>query len=113
MFNNLLLWQEAAAPAGEGSFLVNVVFIAVGLAIFYFFMMRPQSQQQKAAKKFNQELKKGQKVITIGGVHGTIVEMNDTTMTLNIAPKINIKYQKDSISMEQTAAAYGNKTDKA
>lgn len=68
--------------------------------VFYFFMIRPQQKKAKDAKKFREALGKGDKVITIGGIHGKIVEIKDQYLVLNIANGVDIKVQKSAVSPE-------------
>jgi preprotein translocase subunit YajC len=81
---------------GEGimSFLPLVGIIVV----FYFFMIRPQTKKAKEAKNFREALTKGDKVITIGGIHGKIVEVKDQYILLNIANGVDIKVTKSGVS---------------
>lgn len=110
MYSTLLLWQEAAGGAAPNPLFWP--FMLVALAIFYFFMIRPQVKEQKEQKSFSDGLKRGKKVVTVGGLHGTIVGMEDKTITLLIAPKTNITVQRASISLELTKAVYGESTTK-
>ena len=89
--SNLL--QEQAQGAGWG----NIVFIVALVAIFYFFMIRPQSKRQKEIKKFRDSLKQGDKVITAGGIHGKIKNVKENTVVLEIADGMNITVEKSSI----------------
>jgi preprotein translocase subunit YajC len=74
-----------------------------GIAIvFYFFMIRPQQKKQKDQKKFIEELKKGDMVVTVGGIHGKIVDQNDVSVTLDIDRGTKIKFEKSSISLESS-----------
>ena len=79
MMNNMLL--QAPAPGGDYTFLI---MIGGMVAIMYFFMIRPQMKKQKEAKQFRESLQKGYKVVTIGGIHGKVVEMNAKTALLQI-----------------------------
>lgn len=110
MINHLFfLWQAAtpdnAANAGANPFLLP--FMAIGIGIFYFFMIRPSIKEQKEQKSFTEALKKGAKVVTIGGLHGVIASVEEDTLTLLIAPKTVITVQRGSISQDATKAAYG------
>ena len=67
VLNYILL--DAAAPASSGG-MGSIIMIVALIAIFYFFMIRPQSKKQKEMKKFREGLKSGDKVITAGGIHG-------------------------------------------
>jgi preprotein translocase subunit YajC len=105
----MLLWQ---APASGPSPWLNLVFIGAMLLVVYFFMIRPQQTQRQKHKEFVQSIKRGDHVVTIGGLHGFVVEVTDTTVTLVPEKGTNVKmtFQKESISQEMSAAALANKT---
>ena len=84
-------------PTQEGSGWGNIIFIVALVAIFYFFMIRPQSKRQKEIKKFRDSLKQGDKVITAWGIHGKIKNVKENTVTLEIADGMNITVEKTSI----------------
>lgn len=90
---SILLQQTAQEGSGWG----NIIFIVALVAIFYFFMIRPQSKRQKEIKKFRDALKQGDKVITAGGIHGKIKNVKENTVTLEIADGMNITIEKTSI----------------
>lgn len=75
----------------------NYVMIPLMIVVFYFFMIRPQQKKQKELKKFRENLAPGDKVITIGGVHGKILEINDTTVLIN-SEGSKIRFEKSAIS---------------
>jgi len=83
-----------------GQFLPMLLIIVV----FYFFMIRPQMKKAKDHKKFVEELKKGDKVITTSGIHGKIVEMNDTTFLIEVESGTKIRFEKSSVSLESSKA---------
>ena len=89
-----------AAPAAEGaqqsswSFWVMMIAIFV---IFYFFMIRPQQKKQKELQAQRDALKKGDKVVTAGGIYGIIKEVNETTFLVEVAKDIVIKIDKGSV----------------
>lgn len=68
---------------GSGSPMSSLLMIGAMIVIFYFFMIRPQSKKQKELKKFREALKVGDKVLTIGGVHGKILEIAESTVLIN------------------------------
>jgi len=111
MMNNILfLWQDAG-DAATGAGATNPLFwpfMLIGVAIMYFFIIRPSAKEQKEQKSFSSNLKKGSKVITIGGVHGTIASLEEEKLTLLIAPKTIITVQRSAISLEQTKSVYGS-----
>ena len=75
----------------------NYVMIPLMIVVFYFFMIRPQQKKQKELKKFRENLAVGDKVVTIGGVHGKILEINDTTILIN-SEGSKIRFEKSAIS---------------
>lgn len=72
------------------------------LIVFYFFFIRPQTKKNKEQKKFRAELKKGDKVVTIGGLHGKIVELKETTVIMEIGSQIKATVEKSAIVMDNT-----------
>jgi preprotein translocase subunit YajC len=73
------------------------------ILVFYFFMIRPQAQKAKKAKTFQEGMQKGDKIVTIAGIHGTVNKVNDdNTIELQVSPGSFIKIEKSSISMEWT-----------
>ena len=97
--------QQAAAPK-KGSGMSSLIFILLLVFVFYFFMIRPQSKQNKEQQKFRENLKKGDRVVTIGGVHGKISDVHETTVELEVENGVHITFEKSAIS--QGAAAAGN-----
>ena len=73
--------------------------------ILYFFMIRPQQKKAKDQKKFTEEIKKGDYVVTIGGVHGRIAEIEDDTIIVEVERGARIRFSKSAVSMESTKAA--------
>jgi preprotein translocase subunit YajC len=72
------------------------------VVVFYFFMIRPQMKKAKMEKEFKTSLNKGDKVVTIGGVHGKILDVQDTTFILEIDNNVKVKVEKSAISAEVT-----------
>ncbi|MEJ7693966.1 preprotein translocase subunit YajC [Daejeonella sp.] len=83
-----------------GQFLPMLLIIVV----FYFFMIRPQMKKAKDHKKYVEELKKGDKVITTSGIHGKIVDVNDATFLVEVDSGTKIRFEKSSISLEASKA---------
>jgi preprotein translocase subunit YajC len=93
--------QAAAAQSGPNM----LFFLLPMILIFYFFMIRPQAKKAKQQKQYINDMKKGDKIVTIAGIHGTINKVNeDGTMMLEVSPGSYIKIEKSSISMEWTTA---------
>jgi preprotein translocase subunit YajC len=85
------------AASGGGDFGFMIV-MAVLFAIFYFLLIRPQQQKQKELKNMLSNLGHGDSVVTSGGIHGKIVAITDTIVTLEIAPNVRIKVSRSFIS---------------
>ncbi|MGE0770679.1 MAG: preprotein translocase subunit YajC [Cyclobacteriaceae bacterium] len=96
---------QAQQSSGLGQILIFVAIIGV----FYFFMIRPQQKKAKEQKKFTEEVKKGDYVVTIGGIHGRIAEIEGDTIILEVERGGRIKLSKSAISMESTRAVAGKK----
>jgi preprotein translocase subunit YajC len=100
MVNYILL--EVPSKIG-GIPLQQIVLIGSVVLVFYFFMIRPQQKRQKEQRDFLSHIKKGEKVVTIGGIHGTIYEVKDDLVTLVIDNKgSQISVSKGAISIEST-----------
>lgn len=86
---------------------------SIGL-VFYFFMLRPQLRRQKEQSNFLEKMKKGDQVVTIGGIHGKIHEIRDDLVTLEIDHKGNkLSVSKNAISIESTVRYYQSKRKSA
>lgn len=75
----------------------QLIMLGMILVVFYFFMIRPQMKKQKELKNFRESLKVGDKVVTIGGVHGKILELNDSTVLIN-SEGSKIRFEKSAIA---------------
>lgn len=89
---------------------MQLIFMGAIVLVFYFFMIRPQQKKAKDQKKFVEEIKKGDYVVTIGGMHGRIAEIEDDTFIIEVERGGRIKLSKSSVSMESTKAVAGKKT---
>lgn len=91
------------ASSGMGSF--QFIFLGLMILVFWLFFIRPQAKRAKNQKKFIEDLQKGDKIVTIAGIHGTINKINeDGTLNIEISPGSYIKIEKSAISMDWTAA---------
>lgn len=75
----------------------SLVFLALIIVVFYFFMIRPQMKKQKEATNFRNALKKGDKVYTTGGIYGKITDVKEKTITLEIADNVIVKVDKSAV----------------
>ncbi|MFZ9943683.1 MAG: preprotein translocase subunit YajC [Bacteroidia bacterium] len=103
----LIVLQAQGAPGGG---MANLVMILLIVVIFYFFMIRPQMKKAKLERQFKETLQKGDKVITIGGIHGKIVEIADTTFLLEVDSNVKVRLEKSAVSAEATKA-YRDRTE--
>ncbi len=94
----------AGNPQGGGG-MVQLVLMGGIIVVFWLFMIRPQAKKAKEQKTFTENMQKGDKVVTIAGIHGTINKINeDSTIQLEVSPGSYLKIEKSSISMEWSAA---------
>lgn len=92
-----------------GSSISFYVMMGGMILVFYFFMIRPQQKKAKDAKKFIEEIKRGDYVVTIGGAHGEVADMEGDTFILEVEKGGRIRFNKSAISMEATKIAAGKK----
>lgn len=85
--------------AAQGDYM-QFVLLAGMIAVFYFFFIRPQQKKQKDQKKFIEEIKKGDAVVTIGGIHGKVVSVDEDTITIDVDKGVKLTMEKSSISLE-------------
>jgi preprotein translocase subunit YajC len=96
-----LLLFAGDPKSGGGS--IQLVFLGLMILVFWLFMIRPQAKKAKEQKKFIEDLQKGDKVVTIAGIHGVVNKVNeDGTLSLEINPGSYIKIERSSISMDWT-----------
>lgn len=87
---------QAEAPQGGSGIMSFLPFILI-IVVFYFFMIRPQQKRQKELNKFRNELKKGDSVVTSGGVYAKVVEVKDNKVVLEIAEGVKVTFDKSAI----------------
>ena len=94
--NMISLLQAAPAQGQAGGWTMWVMLLLI-FVIMWFFMIRPQRKQQKELQKFRDGLSKGDKVVTIGGIYGTVVEIKEKTLLLEVDSNVKIKVDKNSV----------------
>jgi|TARA_B110001452_G_scaffold20279_1_gene16325 preprotein translocase subunit YajC len=97
--NNIFFLQ--ASNVEDNSGMLNIAFLVAIFVIFYFFMIRPQNKKRKELQNMRESLKKGDSVVTIGGIHGKVLEVKETTIVLSIDANTKIKVDKSSVSMDE------------
>lgn len=86
--------EQPAAPGGGWSFWVMIIAM---IAIMYFFMWRPESKRRKQMEAFRKGLKKGDKVITAGGIYGTIKEVHETSLLIEVDYNVTLRVDKNMV----------------
>jgi len=90
--------------AGTGFGTQQIIMFGLIAIVFYFFMIRPQVKKQKDQKKYVNELKKGDKVITTAGIHGKIADVAEATFLVEVDNGVKIRFDKSAISLEASKA---------
>ena len=99
---NFLTTTEAAATAGMGS---TVIMLVAMFAIFYFMLIRPENKRKKEAEQMRSSVRKGDKITTIGGIVGTVVDVKENNIVVETsADQVRIEFAKWAISSNETAA---------
>lgn len=93
----LLMAGGSGTSKDSNPFMTFLPLILI-VVVFYFFMIRPQMKKNKEAKKFREALKKGDKIVTIGGMHGKIVEVQDTTFIIEVESQARIKIERSAVA---------------
>ena len=104
--NNLFILLQAAGQAAQEPTGVqkysSLIFILLLVVVFWLFFIRPQSKRAKEEQKFRDGLQKGDKVVTIGGFHGKITEVKETTVMMALAPGMEVEVEKTALVKDGT-----------
>lgn len=98
------------AAQGTGGGWENIILIVVLIAIFYFFMIRPQTKRQNEIKKFREGLKPGDNIVTAGGIYGKIKKVEDTTFVVEVTSGVSLTIDKNSVYPSAMEAGNDNQT---
>jgi preprotein translocase subunit YajC len=92
-------YAAAQMPNGGGSssVMTQLIFFAAIFAIFYFLLVRPQQKQRKEREALLSAVKKGDRVVTTSGLHGTVVGLNDNTVTLKVTDQVRLDFDRSAI----------------
>ena len=96
---------QASAPAAQGSGLSMWIMLALIFVVMWFFMIRPQRKQQKELQNFRDSLKKGDKVVTIGGIYGTVTEIKEGSVLIEVDNNVKIRVSKQALVKDFTENA--------
>ncbi|RRJ67091.1 preprotein translocase subunit YajC [Paenibacillus oralis] len=88
----------AGAAGGTGSLIQMIIPFVIMIAVFYFLLIRPQKKKQQQRNTMLNQLKKGDKIVTIGGLHGTIMEMTDDTVVIRVNDVTKLTFDRSAIS---------------
>ena len=97
----LLMAPQSTGSGSQSSWLSFLPLILI-VVVFYLFFIRPQMKRSKDQKKFRESLQKGQKIITIGGIHGRIVEIQDTTVTIEVEDQVRFRIEKSAVALDSS-----------
>jgi preprotein translocase subunit YajC len=97
---SFLLAMAPPAQGGEGGSIWSMALMLGSIvAIFYFMIIRPQQKRTKERNALLESIKKGDKIITAGGIHGTVVGLEEKTVLIQIADNVKVKMEKSSVSV--------------
>jgi preprotein translocase subunit YajC len=99
----LLMAQPAGSAGGQSNALVTFLPLLLVFAVFYFFMIRPQMKKQKEMTNYRNSLKKGDKVITTGGIYGKVYEVKENHVMLEVGGDLRLKVDKSALIKDPTA----------
>ena len=99
MLHQLLAMSPPQSGQGGGEMYSTIIMFAAIIGIFYFMIIRPQQKRQKEREQLLTGIKKGDKVITAGGIHATVLGVEDKTLLIEIAEKVKVTIERSSISV--------------
>ena len=88
---------QAAQPQQQGGGYSGLIMIVLIFVVFWLFFIRPQNKKQKEEQKFREALQKGDDIVTIGGIHGKVVEVKETTVLVSVDSNVKIEIEKSAI----------------
>ena len=91
--------------SGGGAVVTQLLFFAAIFAIFYFLLIRPQQRQKADRQRMLSALKRGDRVVTSGGLHGTVTGLTEHTVSLRVADQVKLEFDRGSVARIVTAAA--------
>lgn len=94
----LIAMSPQGANGGGGGMFSTVIMFGLIIVIFYFMILRPQQKKQKERTQLLESIQKGDKVVTIGGLHGTVLGLEEKTVLVQVADNVKLKFEKSAIS---------------
>lgn len=92
-----LLWLILQTQPSGSSWYSQLILMGGIILVFYFFMIRPQLQKQKKEKQFRESLKKGDRIVTVGGLHGRIAQIDNKSVLLEVDEHVKLRYERSAI----------------
>lgn len=108
----LTFMQPSAGSDPGGSMFSTLIMFALIIGIFYFMILRPQQKKQKERQKLLEAIKKGDKIVTAGGLYGTIAGLDDKTVLIQVADNVKMKFERSAIASVVNEAAVETKDTK-
>ena len=96
---------EAAASAGSGSGFTSILFLLLLFGVVYFLMIRPQQKRRRESQQMQSSLGAGDRIVTIGGLHGTVVSIGDDVVHLEVAPGVQVQFARQAVARVLDKAA--------
>ena len=97
------LMGQPAGAAGQSNPLLTFLPLILVFVVFYFFMIRPQMKKQKDMNNYRSSLKKGDKIVTTGGIYGRIIEVKDNFVTIDVGGDVRLKVDKSALLKDPSA----------
>jgi len=95
-----LLMAPASTENPKGGFPTTLIMILLLIVIFYFFMIRPQSKKQKKIQQYRESLKRGDKIVTIGGIHAKIADIQEDTFIIEVEDGTKLRIEKAAVAID-------------
>ena len=92
-----------------GGGMMQLLFLVLIIVVFYFFMIRPQMRKAKLERNFREGVKKGDKIVTIGGIHGRILDVDASTFLVEIDSNVKVRIEKNAVAVDATKAVNAQK----
>ncbi|MBP8959971.1 MAG: preprotein translocase subunit YajC [Bacteroidales bacterium] len=99
---SLFLLPQSSPTGGSGNLLVTLLPLLLVFVVFYFFMIKPQMKKQKELSNYRNSLKKGDRVVTTGGIYGKVAEVKDNVVILDAGGDVKLKVDKSAVLKDPT-----------
>ena len=99
MFQHLIAMAPSQGGQGGGEMYSTILMFALIIAIFYFMIIRPQQKRQKEREKLLSAIKKGDKIVTSGGLHGKVIAVEEKTLLVELADNLKVKLERSSVAV--------------